>query len=203
MPSPEDLKKYFPSFLTDAEQQKLKEALRNYNESRSVSNILTAPGVDYLQGDFVGGIPMYDYGSHQLLEATRCIIVSNSCDIDPSNDRPNLPIDCVVAPILNLDKVFNGLTDNGKRDLSRVNVFIENIKNNRLTNVFYVPLAGSERGFAAFFDKSFSFPSSVLSTKGIRIKSLTLFGFYFFIFKLSVNFCRMHDNVHRDLESVT
>lgn len=194
------LEDFFPSYLTDAEQKALKESLQIFNDSSQLPRMLISPtDTDLLQGDCIHGLNMYDYTKNKLIPDARVMVISNSCDIDINNPRPNLPLDCVVAPILDLDKIYNGLTKNGTVNLKRVNNFIDNIQNNRLTNTFFLRLDGSSRGFAVFFDKAFSVPLNIISSTTQVFKSLNMFGFYFLIFKLSVNFCRLHEKVHRPM----
>jgi hypothetical protein len=52
----------------------------------------------------------------------------------------------------------------------------------------------------ALFDQLYTMPSKVFDqeNKKSKVFTLSLFGFYLFVFKLSIHFCRFQENVARN-----
>jgi len=74
------------------------------------------------------------------------------------------------------------------------------IREQKVTSLFYLPPGGRLDGeYIAVLDDIHSLPYSAFATRGGREKLFTLsqVGFYLFLFKLSVHFCRFHENVPR------
>ena len=85
----------------------------------------------------------------------------------------------------------------------KIDNFIQDIKQYRITNLFYLPInsegkyAPHELGYIAVLDKTFSLPRSALNISQ-HVRSLNQFFSYLFTFKLSIHLCRFHDKVDRD-----
>nr|WP_298891732.1 hypothetical protein [uncultured Acinetobacter sp.] len=195
----DEFKAFIPAYLSDETRKSLEDGLKAFLSDDDLATrkleYFTSGSNFLMQGDCVKNIFMFDYNRQMLKENARVAILSNTCDIDPANLR-DIPIDCVVAPILNLDSIESMLLNNGISK-NRVKQKIDNFKRNIVTNAFYLPLEGSEHGFAVFFDKAFSLPVKFINIES-RIKSLSQIGFYLFIYSLSINFCRIHEKVDRN-----
>ena len=71
-----------------------------------------------------------------------------------------------------------------------------------MTTIFYLPSdaeAGLQDDHIVLLDNVHSMPSGVFQATPAKRKAFTLsnLGFYIFIFKLSIHFCRLRENVIR------
>ncbi|MEQ1448084.1 hypothetical protein ABLT89_14370 [Acinetobacter schindleri] len=205
MGATENFSQLLPGYLTDETRQKLEVALKSFTKHERITQdpFTSFKNNYFLQGDIVSNIPLPYWVNNEFITHTapRCIILSNTCDIDVNNPR-DLPMDCLLAPIFDLEKIENILLANGT-SRQKVNNFIEDIKKYRITNLFYLPMdsegkyAPHEKGYVVSLDKTFSLPRQFLNIEQ-HIKSLNQFFSYLFTFKLSIHFCRFHDKVDRD-----
>lgn len=205
MGATENFSQLLPGYLTDETRRKLDVALKSFiQHERITQDPFTSFKNDYfLQGDILSNVPFPTWIDGQFItyNAPRCIILSNTCDIDLNNPR-DMAIDCLLAPIFSLDNIEKKLSDNGASP-QKINNFIEDIKKYRITNLFYLPIdsegkyAPHGKGYVASLDKTFSLPRHLLHIDQ-HVKSLNQFFSYLFTFKLSINFCRFHDKVDRD-----
>lgn len=205
MSSAEDLSRIFPSYLTDATRKSLETELKVFLSSGSiVRDPFTSYKNDFfLQGDLLKKVPFPTWGKDGFatFNGGNCIILSNTCDIDPTNSRMT-PLDCVLAPILSVEKYQNILRSSGYPE-HRIKSFHDNLMNYKISNLFYLPIdenfcySRSSKGYFASLDKAFSLPRNILNLDQ-HIRSLNQFSSYLFTFQISVNFCRFHDKVDRD-----
>lgn len=205
MSSAEDLSRVFPTYLTDATRKSLEAELKCFLSSNSYfQDPFTSYKNDFfLQGDVLRKVPFpnWDKGSFVTFNDSNCIILSNTCDIDPNNTRMT-PLDCVLAPVLSVEKYQNILRKLGYSE-DRIKSFHNNLISYKISNLFYLPMdekfsySKSSKGYFASLDKAFSLPRSVLDLNQ-HTKSLNQFSSYLFTFQISVNFCRFHDKVDRD-----
>jgi putative ribosome biogenesis GTPase RsgA len=74
------------------------------------------------------------------------------------------------------------------------------IKQQKITNIFFLPKgSGLDDDYIALLSDVHTVPYSVFAEKKSKAKQFTLsqIGFYIFVLKLSVHFCRFHENVDR------
>jgi hypothetical protein len=76
------------------------------------------------------------------------------------------------------------------------------IKEQRVHNIFYLPAGeGIQNDRIALLDDVYSFPTGELDpndgSRNKKLGTLSMLGFYLFVLKLSVHFCRLHENVER------
>ncbi len=194
-----------PNYLTDATRKNLEVALKEFTKSERIAQDPFSPFKNdyFLQGDIVKNIPFPYWRDDQFITVTapKCIILSNTCDIDLANTR-KIPLDCLLAPIFSLEKYENILLQSGATE-QEIKSFNENLKQYKITNLFHLPIdedgkyAPFEKGYIVQLDKAFSLPRRLLDI-GQHVKSLNQFFSYLFTFQVSVNFCRFHDKVDRD-----
>ena len=82
----------------------------------------------------------------------------------------------------------------------QINDRFQAIREQRVTTMFYLPKGGSlEEEYVALLDDLHTVPARIFEQVAERKKlfTLSLVGFYLFVLKLSVHFCRLHEEVAR------
>ena len=202
MLSLEEIKIYLPKYLSPESEENLFDQLKQFPENmdhRLYTNYLLEPEVIY-QGDGIKGLLVVNLPDAQIRPA-RGMILSNTCDVDERNKRL-FPSSLVYAPIFNLEKYQKGLlTSEILKDAGQIEDHIYAIKKQRITQIFYLPKGGAlENESIVFLDRVNSCDNSFLSKveiKDIRLFTLSNYGLYLFIFKLSVHFTRITEGIDR------
>jgi len=119
--------------------------------------------------------------------------------MDPGNKRERPP-NIVFAPIISLSRYRELLVSRGL-PADVVSSKIGSIKRQEVTSIFYLPRGGGLFDeYIAYFDDIHTIPIAYFDCLDYEQNLFTLsqFGFYLFLFKISVHFCRFHENVTRD-----
>jgi hypothetical protein len=187
-----------PSYLTLPVQQGLALELKRWEARQDVNYYSSQRQQELLQGDLWTKVEIVNYetGARKPVKA---IVLSNSCDIDETNKR-DLPPLVTVAPLIPLVKYEALLTGMGINPF-RVASQLLNVRRNAVTDIFYLPTGSAlEQEHIALLSDVCTVPVAKFSSGGaaVKVTSLSLVGFYLFLFKLSVHFCRFHENVDRD-----
>lgn len=200
----QNIRLYLPQYLSSQEKDSLREELLNFPTDGTKSTIYTCAlkKVDYLlQSDGIGSMPYCNFPNTKIGEVPG-IIFSNTCDMAVENKRLN---DCRImyAPILRLDKYRNGLLD--KYDRERVENHINDIKSQTVSQIMYLPKDLSGIGMKydgiVFFDRVISIQLSDEITEEFvkkRIFTLSNYGFYLFLLKISYHFTRIKEKIDRN-----
>lgn len=192
----DDIKKFFPTYLTDTKKAELAEALEKFNASTSPLYTTHDTG-DLLQGDVWSGLEIIEFESASR-RWIHGIVLSNSCDVDDENAR-HLPPSLIIAPLVKLSQLERLLLENGIA-ASVVESKVKAMEKQQITSVFYLPTAFClHEPHVILLDQVHSIPLNKFKEKKDtkRHFSLNMLGFYLFIFKLSMHFCRLHENVDR------
>lgn len=205
----EQLQQHLPSYLSSEDRRLLSSALRDI-ASGVTSGYFLSNNQDVfinqmLQGDGWRGFQLYIHEQGNV-RSTRGLVLSNSCDVSPDNKRDTLP-KVTFAPLVRLSQYERVLyvalkkEGNNKMTEDKVREKISAIKSQKVTNIFYIP-AGTvlEEDYVVRLDEAQSMPLSMHANSGEAEKIFTLnnVGFYMLIFKLSVHFCRLHEEVQRN-----
>ena len=194
----EDIKEHIPYYLTQEAKEGLVKALKDFPEK--MNYYTTKHPDELLQGDGWNSLDIINIETAER-KSIKGIILSNSCDISPENTR-DLPARIVFAPIFPLS-LYEGLLAQSGIDLNKVSSKISSIKLQKVTSLFYLPKGGClESDYIAVLDDLHTLPVQLFCKKHDRERQFTLSqaGFYLFLFKLSIHFCRFHENVFRDYE---
>jgi hypothetical protein len=194
----EDIKEHIPYYLTQEAKEGLVKALKDFPEK--MNYYTTKHPNELLQGDGWNSLDIINVETAER-KSIKGIILSNSCDIRSENTR-DVPARIVFAPILPLS-LYEGLLAQSGIDLNKVSSKINSIKLQKVTSLFYLPKGGClESDYIAVLDDLHTLPVQLFCKKSDRGKQFTLSQaeFYLFLFKLSVHFCRFHENVFRDYE---
>lgn len=189
------LKAHIPPYLTLPMQQGLIEELKRF--PHNVNYYTDHYKNELLQGDGLTKLPIIDVGTAQRSDVFG-VVLSNSCDVDPINKRLR-PARLVFAPLIPLNKYYDLLRGSGVSQ-DRIDSQMQSIRSQHVTNVLYFPRSSSlSDEFIAYLDDIHNIPlSTVNSIQPPKIFTLSQIGFYLFSIKLSVHFCRFHENILRD-----
>lgn len=205
----EEIKLYLPQYLSEDKLTELKMELRKFGSDNDSGRYFTdrlKSEPNLFQGD--GTIaPVCNLPDTEVREA-RVLLLSNTCDMALENTRLN-PCRIMYAPILNLEKYIEMLHAKGV-DEKRINSHVTDIKNQQISQIFYLPTSvlGNERNSIGghdsivLFDRTMSIAltqRNVESMIGSRVFTLSNYGFYVLLLKLSYHFTRIQEKVDRSI----
>jgi len=128
----------------------------------------------------------------------KAFVISNTCDLSPENERV-LPINLMYAPLAPLRGFESALRtqQSGKADS-----VLSAIRKNQYTHILYLPeIPGQLDESIVRLDMVHNIPPTFLYSKddwkSLRLFSLSNFGIYTTILKLSIHFHRLQEGVSR------
>lgn len=193
----EKFKDQIPYYLTQPQKEGLVKALEDFPENTNyyLSDYPTDLKTAALQGDVFQSLTIYGpKGSRQI----KGIILSNSCDIDTQNKR-DFPMRAVFAPLVSLSAMVDRLRG-AKIPEETIEAKLDAIKKQLVTNIVYLPECEHIPESIIFLDDVHQIPTEALREaleEQNKILTLSQVGFYILLFKLSIHFCRFHENVAR------
>jgi len=205
MISLEEIKKYLPKYLSASAREELFDELKhfpgNIDQRLYTTSLKEEPSI--FQGDGIRDLLFVNLPAKTFNPAPG-IIISNTCDIDSGHKRL-MPMRMVYAPIFNLNKyrqaLFKDHVQTKIRSEESIEAHIIEIKKQRISHIFYLPKTnGLENDSLVFFDRLNNCPSDYFQEEQIqdkRIFILSDYGYYLFLFKLSVHFTRIREGISR------
>jgi len=192
---------FLPQYLSDSSKNSLRESLKqfpeNIDERLYSKHIIDESSI--LQGDGIEGMDVYDVSSQRTYQSP-CLVISNTCDIDLRNKRFS-PINVCCVPIYNFAKIADNLRSKHNKS-HPVEDYLKAMQRQEISHCFYLPSGGGLKyDGIAFFDKMISFTNSEKIHEKFKLNrffSLSLYGFYLFLFKLSYHFTRIAEGIDRD-----
>lgn len=214
----EFIKKHIPQYLTNSDKDSLTKEIESsfpYSDSAEKVYIQLTDLTHYYQGDTLVDIPFSNLnlssGQFETMYLKACIM-SNTCDIAPENGRLEEP-NIIFGVVVSLEQYIEALKAKNI-NFDRISNFVFNLKSNRITNLFYLPALKIdskivfEESFVRFdftvsipislFKMGGKYKSDYINNEGDRIFTLSNYGFYLYILKLSVHFCRFREGVFRN-----
>lgn len=191
----ENIRDQIPYYLTREAGEGILKELENYSNKTQLFLHRETDGI--LQGDSWRGFKLFDFTTSELRKV-RAIVISNSCDIDPDNKR-DIPAKITFVPLIKMSKLeqlfrsssFNATTTEQK---------LRSIREQKNSSFFFIPNQGNlDDEYVAWLSDVHSMPMSSFleNTAKEKLFTLNMTGFYLFLFKLSIHFCRFHENVDR------
>lgn len=205
MSAADDFKLFLPKYLSAESQEELFAELKSFPENidkRFFTELLKASKVLY-QGDGIRDLPIVEFATRTFLDV-KALIISNTCDTDPTNKR-RFSAYAAYAPILNLSKWEATLKSNRpKGEWQSIEGHIQGIRAQTVTQFFYLPPSPAlpNESFVRL-DRLFSIPTDEIPADSIperRIFTLSNYGFYVLLFKLSLHFTRIQDSIDRNAD---
>lgn len=189
----DDIKNHLPSYLSPAQKEELLEQIKNFPK---INHYIAKYPEEILQGDAWTGFTIIDFHSceKQLLKG---IVISNSCDIDLDNPR-HLDVNIIFAPLVKLSR-YQALLHESGIEPEKVADKIQAIKQQRITSMMYFPKGGElDDDYVVNFDDIHSQPLRFFSEQEKRkLFTLSQAGFYLFVLKMSIHFCRFQEEIER------
>jgi hypothetical protein len=191
----EQVRLYLPQYLSPARQQELWSELRAFPNNRSIYSTRNNDP-DSLQGDGWRGFVAIDF--HTLDRKTVSgLVLSNSCDLSLANKRTITP-NITFVPVVKLERYLAVLQAKGQNDEQRANV-ATTIRRQEIASLMHLPAIHGqmEESLAIFGDvRSQPLDHFAASNRSLLFR-LSDFGFYLFLFKLSIHFTRMLEEIER------
>lgn len=192
----DSIKEQIPYYLTSKDKEDLVRELKNLSDKTSYYTTQYPESV--LQGDGWSLLQFYDFDSGEKCSILG-IILSNSCDAASENKR-DIPAQVTFSPIVYLSGYVEELRKAGV-DETRITQKVQAIRKQQITNIFYLPKGDKlEDEGIVLFGLVHTMPLSVFEKDSAKKKYFTLnqTGFYLFLLKLSVHFCRFQENLRRN-----
>jgi hypothetical protein len=197
----DEIKIYLPKFLSAESDRELFKGLKDFPDNideRLYTTYLQDNKIIY-QGDGLKNLLVVNLPKSEI-KPVPGIILSTTCDIDLQNER-NFPSQIVYAPIFSLEKYRQALLNNSKKSIEQITDHINAIKKQQITQIFYLPkFDGKIEESIVFLDRVNNMPNTLIERDKItsnRIFTLSDFGAYLFLLKLSIHFTRIQDKVER------
>lgn len=201
----EDISIYLPKYLSVEAQDQLFAELKNFPENidQRLYTIKLVGEENVFQGDGLENLLMVNLSSNHIGNA-KCMILSNTCDIDDNNDR-FFPSRICYSPIFSFEKYKDSLVESQIYENEQIEKHLESIRKQRISQIFYLPetkTLGAES--IVFFDRVVNCNNNSVdrhTLKDYRLFTLSDFGLYLFLLKLSIHFTRIQEGVDRGQHS--
>jgi hypothetical protein len=192
----ESIKDQIPYYLSQKAKEHLAKALDNF--PRQIDYYISLYPNETLQGDGWNSVDVirFEDGARKLIKG---LLLSNSCDIAPENKR-DLPTKLSFASMVKLNR-YQELLTSGGLDPEQIKAKVLAIKEQRVTSLVYLPKGSAlDDDYVALLDDIHTVPYQAFRARNEKKKLFTLsnVGFYLFVLKLSVHFCRLHEEIVRD-----
>jgi hypothetical protein len=191
------IRDHLPYYLTEQAKTGVLRELEHFHLGEMQYYLLNRYQEEMLQGDGWQRLQLrnFDTGEKIFINGT---VLSNTCDITPDNRR-DFPIKIIFAPLISL-ATYVAMLQRAEVRQDSIDAKITAISGQRVTNLFYVPAGGGlAEEHIVLLDDVHTMPATVYEAekKNGKIFTLSQAGFYLFILKLSMHFCRFHENVAR------
>lgn len=192
-----------PYYLTLEQKEGLAKALKDFpdNTNYYLSSTYCTDDItkNVLQGDICKELEVNIVKEGEVSQKkVTGIILSNSCDISQDNKR-RLAIRGLFSPLLNLENYISLLKKSGAPKQS-IKQTVEDLKNQKISNIIYFPQSDDFPESIALLDNIHILKKEQLDniiSQNNKSKTLSQVGFYILLFKISVHFCRFHENIAR------
>lgn len=195
-----DIELFLPKYLSPENYKRLLQELDAFPNNIDKRMYTTSLASDVLyQGDGYNPFPYVELlhlekGSKNV----KGIILSNTCDISPENHRLYTS-SILYAPIVEIEKYSNILLKNGAAK-EQLEGHLKAVRKQEVSSILYLPAIYELKESIVFFDRIMSIDNSFIKREELeqnRIFSLSDYGFYLLLFKLSVHFSRIQEKVNR------
>lgn len=194
----DDAADFLPKYLSPKERTELFSELKSFPVKMSYYTTLVDEPL--LQGDGWAKLDFHDVVSRTDRKTNACVI-SNSCDVSPDNRR-SIPPRITIAPLVRLSRFVELLRSSGVAE-SSIHSQVEAIRKQEVTSIFFLPKGGGlGEDSVLFLDDLQSYPVARFfeNDEKNRLFTLSQAGFWLFLIKLAIHFCRANESVRRGKE---
>lgn len=205
----DEFKKYLPFYLSSESQKELMDLVRQFTKNGRIPDssfytIKLTAEKSLFQGDIIRNMPIIDLRKEddgQFYTKSKqgtAMLLSNTCDMDPANIR-KYPLMINYAPVIELDKYSQFLRGLGFES-KKIDSHFQTIKTESISNLLYIPQFKDLKESIVFLDRIYNASPALIYDTALENKVTTLsdFGFYLLIAKLSIHFSRMQEKVQRN-----
>lgn len=199
-----DISLYLPKHLSQESYEELITKLGNFPNAidHNLYTTYLQREETVFQGDGLADMPFIKLPNPKVGDVP-VIVLSNTCDIDPNNTRSIVNPQITYAAILNLNKYITLLKNKQILNEEQAQSTLAAIRKQKYTQIFYLPK--SENGLSyegiVFLDQVCHCDNKHINRSelhsGKRLFTLSNYGFYLFLMKLSIHFLRMQEGVDR------
>ena len=191
----EDLRLFLPKYLSPERQNDLWNELRSFPNNRALYSYVI-DDTEILQGDGWRGFIAIDFYSRDS-KVVSGLVLSNSCDVSIDNRRAITP-NIAFAPLVRLEAYVDLLRATGYEG-ERLESTVRSMRSQETSSLMYFPSISDKmpESIALLGDVRSHPLDHFTATERSRIFRLSDFGFYLFLFKLSIHFTRMNDGAIR------
>lgn len=197
----EDIGKYLPKYLSIESENALRDALNEFpklDPSRYYTFKLSSSSILY-QGDGIKNLLIVNLPSIEF-KRKDSMVISNTCDIDFANPRL-YESRILYSPVILLKDYERVLLEESHK-AEKVQAHLESIKRQEITSVFYLPeLPNQIDESIVFFDRILNMSNHEIDRTKLsseRRFTLSTFGHYLFLLKLSFHLSRVQEGIDRD-----
>lgn len=191
---------YLPQYLSSLERDALRKELASFPTDGTKDTIYTSAldGVNYLlQGDGIDEMPYVNLPDLKIGKV-QGILLSNTCDMSTENKRVN-PCRIMFAPLIDFSKYSQMVYANYNK--AKAESHLNDLKRQYITQALYLPKGAKLKNDSiVFFDRAISLPLTeelVEQFSKKKIFTLSNFGFYLFLLKISIHFTRIQEKIDR------
>lgn len=191
----EEAQQFLPKYLSPKLREELYAEIQKLGSSKPFYTSKYEQEV--LQGDGWDGVEVPD-GVTGHVTLRRACVISNSCAIGAANERALAPT-ITVAPIMRLSKFKQAFRDAGQTE-EQTDKYIERVMRQDVASVFYLPTgAALPEESLVLLSHLYSYPVDRFlgASSRKKIHTLSQRGFWLFLVKLAVNFCRAQESLDR------
>lgn len=198
----ESIRQFLPKYLSPEDEEKLISCINEFPEninSRFYTTFLKSEPTIF-QGDGIQSLPVVDLPNPEV-KRVLALILSNTCDVDEQNDRL-FPSKLNYSPIITLKKYIE-LLESHNIESKRLNNHIKAIKNQDITQIFYLPASKDIEDSIVFLDRINSCSNNLIDRSNLKEKrtfTLSNLGFYLLLLKMSISFTRIAEKVNRPID---
>lgn len=200
--SPDEIKAFLPKYLSANSERLLTEAMETYRDedfdtARYYTQRLEKEKTVF-QGDGIKNLIIMDLPNLET-KYHDSLVLSNTCDIDQSNQR-SFDTRILYSPIIEL-KTYENMLSSGGLASEKIKVHIQNIRDQKISQILFLPQNNRIRDSIVFFDRICNISNDQIDRENlfsIRLFTLSDFGFYMLLIKMSIHFSRIQEKVDRE-----
>ena len=196
----DELRTYLPKYLSEENYQTLLGELKSFPDN--IDKRFYTSSLDQtvlFQGDGYDILPVVDLAHMERGSKYKpALIISNTCDMDLSNKR-FYPSSIMYAPLISIDKYKMTLLSSEISE-TKIETHLSDIRKQRVSSILYLPADSKIQESIVFLDRVYNIDNRFIDRKTLslhRLFSLSDYGFYLLMFKMSVHFCRIRECVNR------